>query len=198
MERGDALTDADRGPWLARVRAEAVRVCMLQERENEWAVRGEEEKEKKGEGEEGEGKEGEEAVLKRRGIVVGCSALKRAYRDVLRGEVRPSTDAPPPATNDGEVRGKENESIGVLSQDTPTYLRTYFVYIRGSRSVLLERMEHRKGHFMKAGMLDGQLQTLEPPDQTGEPGVVVVELENETEEQVRRAVEGLREVGADV
>ena len=96
-------------------------------------------------------------------------------------------------TNDND-----NAAIGAAASDSPDYLRTYFVHIRGARDVLLERMEHRKGHFMKAGMLDGQLATLEAPESTGEPGVVVVELEAGTEKQVRDAVEGLRKAGADV
>jgi len=38
-----------------------------------------------------------------------------------------------------------------------------FVYLRASLSVLLERLKHRQGHFMKADMLKSQLETLEEP-----------------------------------
>ena len=63
------------------------------------------------------------------GLVVACSALKRAYRDVLR-------------TGDGELR---------------------FVHLAGDRSVIEQRLEQRRGHFMPASLLDSQLATLEPP-----------------------------------
>ena len=44
-----------------------------------------------------------------------------------------------------------------------------FVYLAGSRELLLQRMSQRQGHFMKAQMLDSQLATLEPlePDEPG-------------------------------
>ena len=71
-------------------------------------------------------------------------------------------------------------------------LSTYIVFINGSRSILLERMQKRPGHFMKAGMLDSQLETLESPER--EDGVVVVSVEDSTEEQVRQASEALRHV----
>ena len=37
-----------------------------------------------------------------------------------------------------------------------------FIYLGASRDVLLERMRHRKGHFMPPGLLDTQLAALEP------------------------------------
>jgi carbohydrate kinase (thermoresistant glucokinase family) len=37
------------------------------------------------------------------------------------------------------------------------------VYLHGSRALLAERLAHRSGHFMKAGMLEGQLAALEEP-----------------------------------
>ncbi|MBI1290625.1 gluconokinase [bacterium] len=38
-----------------------------------------------------------------------------------------------------------------------------FVYLRGDRSLLEQRLAERPGHFMKPGMLDSQLATLEEP-----------------------------------
>jgi gluconokinase len=38
-----------------------------------------------------------------------------------------------------------------------------FVHLHGSRDLLLERMNHRPGHFMPASLLDSQLATLEVP-----------------------------------
>jgi gluconokinase len=54
----------------------------------------------------------------------------------------------------------------------------------------MDRMLKRQGHFMKAKMLDSQLQTLESPE--GEDGVVVVSMERPIDDQVKLAREGLR------
>lgn len=54
--------------------------------------------------------------------------------------------------------------------------RLVFVFLEGSRDLLLSRMQARQGHFMPATLLDSQLQTLEPP--TGEAGVVTVAIDN--------------------
>jgi len=63
------------------------------------------------------------------GLVVTCSALKRAYRDVLRAEA-------------AELR---------------------FVFLRGPRALIAERLAGRRGHFMPPALLDSQLDTLEEP-----------------------------------
>ncbi len=94
-------------------------------------------------------------------VVMACSALKRHYRDILRGK-------------DGSEKEKP---------------RTYFVYIKGSREVLLDRMQKRQGHFFKVDMLDSQFEALESPE--GEEGVVTVPLEESTEVQVAKAKEEL-------
>ena len=59
-------------------------------------------------------------------------------------------------------------------------------------------MENRKGHFMKSGMLDSQLQTLEPPEETGEPNVVVVDLEKGIDGQIEQAKGGITKLGLEV
>ena len=61
--------------------------------------------------------------------VVACSALKRAYRDILVGR-RP------------DVR---------------------VLYLRGSKSLIGQRISHRTGHFMPPALLDSQFATLEEP-----------------------------------
>jgi gluconokinase len=38
-----------------------------------------------------------------------------------------------------------------------------FIYLRGARELLAERLTRRVGHFMPPSMLDGQLATLEEP-----------------------------------
>ncbi|KZV91516.1 hypothetical protein EXIGLDRAFT_719304 [Exidia glandulosa HHB12029] len=142
MSNGEPLTDDDRKPWLQIVRTAAVKTCGV------------------------EGAAGHET-----GVVIACSALRRSYRDLLRG------------ITEGEVHhSKENQ-----------VLHTYFVFIDGPREVLLERMHLRKNHFMKSRMLDSQLATLEDP--RGEDGVFVVNLTDSPEEQVRTALQALAQSG---
>jgi len=50
-----------------------------------------------------------------------------------------------------------------------------FVFLSGSRALLLARMGERRGHFMPASLLDSQLAALEDP--SGEPGVVTVDID---------------------
>lgn len=122
MARGEALGDADRLPWLERVRDAAVARVH-----------------------------GENA----QGVIVACSALKKAYRTVLRGA-----------------------------------WPTYFVHLAGGREVLAARLAARRGHFMKAEMLAGQMDALESPE--GEAGVVEMSVEMSTEEQVERVLDAFR------
>lgn len=50
-------------------------------------------------------------------------------------------------------------------------------------------MESRSGHYMKSGMLDSQLETLESPE--GEDGVLVVDATKEASEISATVVEEL-------
>jgi carbohydrate kinase (thermoresistant glucokinase family) len=70
----------------------------------------------------------EEYVTAGRAAVITCSALRRAYRDVLRGD------------------------------------HVVFVYLAGTRELLIERLAARQGHFMPVSLLDSQLAILEPPE----------------------------------
>lgn len=63
------------------------------------------------------------------GLVMSCSALRRSYRDILRGEA-------------SEPR---------------------FVFLKGERALISERLAGRRGHFMPPSLLDSQLATLEEP-----------------------------------
>lgn len=83
--------------------------------------------------------------------VVACSALREAYRDVLR------------------------EALGEV----------VFVHLALPPEVNAERLASRKGHYMKSGMLDSQLATLEPLSEredgvevlnTGAPREVIAEI----------------------
>ena len=158
MSAGIPLTDEDRQPWLERVRSESVRTVK----------------------EQSESHSDDSTGRAPKGIVVGCSSLKRSYRDILRGFPQ-------------EHSTHHLSNGGALAYSSA--LPAYFVHIKGSRDTLVRRMENRKGHFMKAGMVDSQLQTLEPPEETGEPNIVVVDLEKSMDEQIEQAREGLRNIG---
>jgi gluconokinase len=149
MSAGHPLDDADREPWLDLIRTTSEHIMVRRQADSQ----------KKG----------------MAGVVVGCSALKRYYRDILRGIVKPAT--------------KNQEVPRDLEPVQPDLLSTYFVFIDGSRETLMERMEKRTDHFMKASMLDSQLKTLESP--IGEEGVVVVSSNDTTDMQVMQALEGL-------
>ncbi|WP_375493010.1 gluconokinase [uncultured Jatrophihabitans sp.] len=92
MASGHPLDDADREPWLHRVRERI-----------------------------------DAAVAAGHPAVVTCSALKRHYRDELRDP------------------------------------HVVFVFLCGSRDLLLARLRARHGHFMPPTLLDSQLADLEPP-----------------------------------
>ncbi|KAF8232166.1 carbohydrate kinase [Tricholoma matsutake] len=146
MSSGHPLDDADREPWLELIRNTAERKVVQMQ-----------------------------ADTRMLGIVVGCSALKRYYRDILRGIVKPVM--------------KDQKLPENLNATWPNLLSTYFVFIDGSREILMERMEKRTDHFMKASMLESQLRTLENP--VGEEGVVVVSLHDATNLQIKQALDGL-------
>ncbi|TBZ19779.1 gluconokinase [Rhizobium leguminosarum] len=69
----------------------------------------------------------------------------------------------------------------------------FFVYLEGSRALLMKRMGERKGHFMPVSLLDSQLATLEVP--TGEQGVVTVDIDDTMEGIAATALKGLASLG---
>ncbi len=64
-----------------------------------------------------------------------------------------------------------------------------FVFLKGSRALLMSRMAARQGHFMPVSLLDSQLATLEDP--SAEPGVVTVDIDASIERIVAAALSGL-------
>ncbi len=64
-----------------------------------------------------------------------------------------------------------------------------FVFLRGSRDLLIGRMQQRRGHFMPASLLESQLATLEDP--SGEAGVVTVDIDAPLEAIVAASLERL-------
>ncbi|MGO7220499.1 gluconokinase [Rhizobium ruizarguesonis] len=69
----------------------------------------------------------------------------------------------------------------------------FFVYLEGSRALLMKRMGERKGHFMPVSLLDSQLATLEVP--TGEPGVVTLDIDDTIEGIAATALKSLAALG---
>ena len=155
MSSGHPLTDSDREPWLKLIRttAEHMALDVLQSTT-------------------------EGNIIKKRGVVISCSALKRRYRDVLRGLV-------------GQQQENNNN---VTESPFSSMMKTVFVYIEGTRDVLMERMTKRIGHFMKPSMLDKQLEALESPVHHEEEGIIVISMMDSTEIQVRMAQQGLKRV----
>ena len=152
MSSGQPLNDADREPWLELIRRTAIRKVQEQQQ-----------------------LQTEEAGV--RGVVISCSALKKYYRDILRGKQRQKD----PNTIPFDSTDIEGAHLG-----PDIMLPTYFIFIDGNRELLMERMEKRPSHFMKASMLDSQLNTLESPVE--EEDVIVVSQHDSTEEQVRKVL----------
>ena len=64
-----------------------------------------------------------------------------------------------------------------------------FVFLKGSRELLMSRMAAREGHFMPVSLLDSQLATLEDP--SGEAGVVTLDIDASIDAIVASALDGL-------
>lgn len=211
MSKGIPLTDEDRAPWLARIRSEALRICTEQEsgekhEHNHTQSNGTTNSTATNATNGTDDTEHAPKALHRpcKGVVVGCSALKRHYRDTLRGLHARSSEEQESALNgvtsdnvSSDTNPKIERDLGPETQ-SELELPTYFVFISGTREALLERISQRKGHFFKSSMLDSQLSTLEPPNETGEGGIVTIPLETTLEEQVKLAREGLKGLGIDI
>lgn len=85
--------------------------------------------------------------------IVTASALKRSYRDVLRGD------------------------------------HVVFVYLAGTQEQLAARLAARHGHFMPAGMLASQLETLEPP--TAEENAITIDMTGSPYEEAEQIISRL-------
>jgi len=64
-----------------------------------------------------------------------------------------------------------------------------FVYLRGSRDLLGDRMAAREGHFMPTTLLDSQVATLEPPE--ADERHVVVDAGRSPEDEVDEVIRAL-------
>lgn len=90
-------------------------------------------------------------------IVGGCSSLKRAYRD--------------------RIRGSAGEPV-------------CFIYLKGTRDLIGQRMEARTGHFMPTSLLDSQFATLEEP--APDENAISVGIDQTTSEIVGEILAKLR------
>ncbi len=69
-----------------------------------------------------------------------------------------------------------------------------FLYLRGRRDTLMDRMSSRPGHFMPPNLLDSQLAALEPPA-PDEPHLVA-DIENAPDAIIALFQDGLKEMPA--
>jgi len=171
MSSGQPLTDADREPWLALLRTTAEHIVAEEDHKDKPQLH-----ESKGIYVPSSAKQDDPPDLPRRrtGAIMTCSALRKYYRDILRGNIRPNLPEP----------------IHELEPPPPPErMPTYFVFMKGERDMLLDRIQKRKGHYMKANMVDSQLATLESPE--AEEGVVTVSMEQSTEEQMKIVMDEL-------
>lgn len=118
----------------------------------------------------------EEQYAARRPAVIACSALKRKYRDVLRGVY--SADQRDVFLS---CRESSDTSVAFPSADLPNSpldgngaAQLVFAHLAGTREVIASRLAGRKGHFMPTKLLESQFVALEPPE--GEPGVVSIDI----------------------
>ena len=65
-----------------------------------------------------------------------------------------------------------------------------FLFLDGSKELILERMRARQGHFMKENMVNSQFETLERPE--NEPRTIFVDIDATIEEVVANAAELIR------
>ena len=61
-----------------------------------------------------------------------------------------------------------------------------FVFLKGERALIEQRMHLRTGHFMPASLLDSQFKTLEPP--TPDENAIALDIAEPPDEIVERAV----------
>jgi carbohydrate kinase (thermoresistant glucokinase family) len=87
--------------------------------------------------------------------IVSCSALRRAYREVLVG-------------------GRPDVAL---------------VYLKGSKSLIADRLSRRRGHFMPTALLASQFAALEEP--VAEEAALYVSMRLPPKRVVERIVDGL-------
>jgi gluconokinase len=66
-----------------------------------------------------------------------------------------------------------------------------FLFLRGTRDTLLQRMSSRPGHFMPPALLDSQLATLEPPE--GDETYLAADIDQTPDQIVTTFLAALKE-----
>ncbi|TCP93529.1 gluconate kinase (SKI family) [Cricetibacter osteomyelitidis] len=66
-----------------------------------------------------------------------------------------------------------------------------FLFLHGSFELVLQRMQQRKGHYMKTEMLKSQFDTLEVP-QADETDVIPIDINGSFEDVVERCITALK------
>lgn len=134
-----------------------------------------------------------------RGVVVTCSALKKRYRDVLRGHPAPLSPGHKPDTVsyglEKRLDGQWNDDV--VESEKNHHIRTYFLYLSAPEEVLIKRVGGREGHYMGANMVKSQLQTLQVPGHD-ELDCLKLDVSPSAEEVEERAVRTIGERMDDV
>lgn len=91
----------------------------------------------------------------KKGAVLACSALKKTYRDMLRGE------------NPQNVQ---------------------FIFLKGPKSLIAERMAKREGHYMPEELLDSQFEALEEPE-----SAVTISIDQSPESVLKEILENIEQ-----
>jgi len=117
MSQGHPLTDADRWGWLQRISEVSLETASLPTSPPEELA---------------------DDTIHPPGCVTTCSALKKAYRDLLRDQL-------------------SRPGLAVLD----------FVFLTASEEVLLQRIQERQDHYMKSNMVHSQVVTAEVPRTEG-------------------------------
>ena len=71
-----------------------------------------------------------------------------------------------------------------------------FLFLDGTPELIRQRMLARQGHYMQAGLLDSQIQTLEKPN-TQETDVIHLNIDQTASQILRQALEQLQAMQKD-
>ncbi|KAI8150341.1 shikimate kinase [Fennellomyces sp. T-0311] len=82
----------------------------------------------------------------------------------------------------------------IMREVPAEYASITFVYLKGSKELLQERIDARQNHFMGAKMLDSQWNTLEEPDETQEQ-VIVADIRQDPPTLAKWIVQEARQRG---
>lgn len=170
MASGTPLTDEDRWDWLLTLRQASINVLSRPAASSHHKTP--------------------------RGVVVTCSALKKAYRNVLRGHPAPLS---PGHKHDDIAYGLEekldghwNDDVSASTQEAVNHVKTHFLYLSAPEEVLIKRVGGREGHYMGVDMVKSQLESLEVPSGEEEDclRVDVSQPAEKVEEQAVRIIQG--------